>query len=199
MKRKVLAAVGLLLAILVAGGALLARRTMNRGFQINTAARMKVICQLIEQDTKSMAASEAVPHARQIIASRYEGKDAWQQPLMFSCRVKTVSGGRTSWCRSAQMGRPIGHCTITFHTRHVTFAGIRKATLFFGMESGSRTRSSSRKVIPSTRRPASGRASDYIKATSDHLNLAWRTVKVTGDHFYPTRDHLNLISRTVEK
>lgn len=83
---KVFAAVGLLLAILVAGGALLARRTMNRGFQINTAARMKVICQLIEQDTKSIAASEAVPRARQIIASRYEGRDAWQQPLIFMPR-----------------------------------------------------------------------------------------------------------------
>ena len=30
------------------------------------------------------------------------------------------------------------------------------------------------------------------------MNLAWRTVKATGDHFYPTRDHLNLILRTVE-
>jgi hypothetical protein len=86
MKRKMFAAIGLLLAILVAGGALLARRTMNRGFQINTAARMKVICQLIEQDTKSMTASEAAPRARQIIASRHEGRDAWQQPLIFMPR-----------------------------------------------------------------------------------------------------------------
>ncbi|MEA2465179.1 MAG: hypothetical protein QOJ98_2926 [Acidobacteriota bacterium] len=83
MKRKVFAAVGLLLAILVAGGALLVRRTMNRGFQINTAARMKALCQLIEQDTKSMTASEAASRARQIIASRYEARDAWQQPLVF--------------------------------------------------------------------------------------------------------------------
>jgi hypothetical protein len=30
------------------------------------------------------------------------------------------------------------------------------------------------------------------------MNLAWGTVKVTGDHFYPTLDHLNLIFRTVE-
>lgn len=86
MKRKVYAAVGLLLAVLVAGGALLVRRTMNRGFQINTAARMKVICQLIERDTKSMTALEAVPRARQIIASRDEGRDAWQQPLVFMAR-----------------------------------------------------------------------------------------------------------------
>jgi len=73
----------------------LARRTMNRGFQINTAARMKVICQLIEQDTKSMTASEAVPRARQIIASRYEGKDAWQQPLIFVPREE--DGQRLSY------------------------------------------------------------------------------------------------------
>ena len=28
-------------------------------------------------------------------------------------------------------------------------------------------------------------ANDHIKATRDHLNLIFRTVKVTGDHFYP--------------
>ena len=28
------------------------------------------------------------------------------------------------------------------------------------------------------------------------MNLGWRTVKATGDHFFPTRDHFNLIVRT---
>jgi len=37
-----------------------------------------------------------------------------------------------------------------------------------------------------------------IEATVNRMNLAWRPVKVNGDHFYPRCDHLNLISRTVE-
>jgi hypothetical protein len=38
-------------------------------------------------------------------------------------------------------------------------------------------------VTPSTRRSATGRTSDHTKATGDHLNLACKTVKLTGDHF----------------
>jgi hypothetical protein len=39
---------------------------------------------------------------------------------------------------------------------------------------------------------------NHKKVNRDRMNLAWRTVKATGNHFYPTHDHLNLIFRTVK-
>jgi len=41
-------------------------------------------------------------------------------------------------------------------------------------------------------------ARSHFDPIADRMNLAWRTVKATGDHFYSTRNHFNLISRTVK-
>ena len=46
--------------------------------------------------------------------------------------------------------------------------------------------------------PARNPTRDRIKATRGRMNLAWRTVKATAEHFYPTGEHFYLVLRTVE-